>query len=251
MSQPDNWTILGDTSIANLLRNAAAFVDADRPMTITTDTADTTPDAIGVGPSVYASSVQNIVPYFNAFEAIDNIQQAIADGSVGKVYGCYASMRVPRGTSSDALMAGAVGPILAVCRDLLPQPVTRAWARRASLFAPDDALFITLRLADETIVTIEALASGAASSREILIEVTGSERVLRAEPTAQGIRVEPLGREPMIWPWWEDLAERFLALVNRRAATQQWLSGDDLRAVWDAIQHSADTGNPVDVTQHA
>ena len=33
MSQPDNWTILGDTSIANLLRNAAAFVDADRPMT--------------------------------------------------------------------------------------------------------------------------------------------------------------------------------------------------------------------------
>lgn len=247
MSQSGEWMILGDTSIANLLRHATGYVNADQPITITTDAGDAPVGAIGVGPSVYASTVQHVVPYFNAFEAIDDVQRAIAGGSVGKVYGCYASMRVPRGTSPDALVAGAVGPILAVCRDLLPQPVARVWARRAALFAPDDAWFITLRLADETIVTIEALASGAASSREILIEVTGSERVLRAEPTAQGIRVEPLAREPMIWPWWEDLAERFLALVNRRAATQQWLNGDDLRAVWQAAHRSAVSGEPVEL----
>lgn len=247
MSSSAGWTILGDTGLARLLRQAAPYVDTARSLTIATEAADVPPEAIGVGPGVYSSSVRNVVPYFTAFEAIEEVQRAIDAGEVGRVYGCYASMRIPRGSSEDILIAGAVGPILAVCRDLLPTPVTRAWARRASLFSENDAWFITLRLADDVIVTIEALASAGASARELLVEVTGSDRVLRAEPTNQGIRVEPLGREVMVWPWWEDLAERFLALVERRATDGRWLDGDDLRKVWQAIQRSADTGQAVDL----
>lgn len=247
MSSNAGWTILGDTGLARLLRQAARYVDTAHPLTIATETGDAPADAVGVGPGVYSSAVRNVVPYFTAFEAIEELQRAIDAGEVGRVYGCYASMRVPRGSSAEALVAGAVGPILAVCRDLLPAPVTRVWATRSSLFGENDAWFITLRLADDVIITIEALASAGASARELLVEVTGSDRVLRAEPTTQGIRVEPLGGEAMVWPWWEDLAERFLALVDRRAASGRWLDGDDLRAVWDAIQRSAETGKAIEL----
>ncbi len=247
MSGNAGWTILGDTGLARLLRQAARYIDTDHSLTIATEAGDAPTDAIGVGPGVYASSIRHVVPYFTAFEAIEEIQRAIDSGEVGRVYGCYASMRIPRGSSPDALVAGAVGPILAVCRDLLPAPVTRVWASRASLFAEHDAWFITLKLADEVIVTIEALAAAGASARELLVEVTGSDRVLRAEPTTQGIRVEPLGGEAMVWPWWEDLAERFLALVDRRAAAGRWIDGDDLRAVWDAAQRSAESGQAIDL----
>lgn len=245
MSSSAGWTILGDTGLARLLRQAAPYVDTARPLTIATEAADAPPEAIGVGPGVYSSSVSNVIPYFTAFEAIEAVQRAIDAGDVGRVYGCYASMRVPRGSSAEALVAGAVGPVLAVCRDLLPAPVVRVWATRSSLFGEDDAWFITLRLVDDVIVTIEAIASAGASARELLVEITGSDRVLRAEPTTQGIRVEPLGGEVMVWPWWEDLAERFLALVDRRAADGRWLDGDDLRVVWDAIQRSAESGQAI------
>ncbi len=248
MSGSAGWTILGDTGIARLLREAARYVDTDKPLTIATESGDIPPEAIGVGPAVYASTVRHVVPYFTAFEAIEEVQRAIESGEVGRVYGCYASMRIPRGSSADALIAGAVGPILAVCRDLLPDPVTRVWATRSSLFGEGDSWFITMRLSTDVIVTIEALASAGASARELLVEVTGSDRVLRAEPTTQGIRVEPLGGEVMVWPWWEDLAERFLALVDRRAAAGRWLDGDDLRAVWQAIQQSAGTSQSVELS---
>lgn len=248
MSGNAGWTIVGDTGLARLLRGAAHYIDASQPLTIVTESGDAPPDAIGVGPGVYTSTVRHVIPYFGAFEAIEALQQAIDSGETGRVYGCYASMRVPRGSSADALVAGAVGPILAVCRDLLPTQVARVWATRASLFAKDDAWFITLRLADDTLVTIEALASAGASSRELLVEVTGADRVLRAEPTAQGIRVEPIGNEAMVWPWWEDLAERCLALVDRRATAGRWLDGDDLRTVWQAIQRSEATGKAVELS---
>ena len=247
MASNQGWTILGDTGLARLLRQAAQYIDTDHALTIATEAGDAPADAIGVGPGVYTSDIRRVVPYFTAFEAIEDVQRAIDAGEVGRIYGCYASMRIPRGSNEEQLLAGAVGPILAVCRDLLPAPVARAWATRASLFGENDAWFITLRLADDVIVTIEALASAGASAREILIEITGSERVIRAEPTAQGIRVEPLGGEAMVWPWWEDLAERFLALVDHRAAAGRWLDGDDLRSVWEAIHRSADTGEAVEM----
>ncbi|HQZ89871.1 MAG TPA: hypothetical protein PLR44_07445 [Thermomicrobiales bacterium] len=250
MSGNAGWTILGDTGLARLLRHAARYVDTNHPLTIATEAGDAPADAIGVGPGVYASSIRHVVPFFTAFEAVEEIQRAIAEGEVGSVYGCYASMRIPRGSSPEALIAGGVGPVLAVCRDLLPDPVARVWATRASLFGENDAWFITLRLANDAIVTIEALASAGASARELLVEVTGSNQVLRAEPTTQGIRVEPLGNEAMVWPWWEDLAERCLALIDRRATAGRWLDGDDLRAVWNAVQQSAATGQAVDLHPH-
>jgi len=60
----------------------------------------------------------------------------------------------------------------------------------------------------------------------------------------------PLGNEAMVWPWWEDLAERCLALIDRRATAGRWLDGDDLRAVWNAVQQSAATGQAVDLHPH-
>jgi predicted dehydrogenase len=143
-------------------------------------------------------------------------------------------------------MYNALLPAVATTLDLLAGDITRVWGRHASLFATQDAWFVTLRFADETIASIEALsATEPAQGRELLVEVTGSERVLRAEPLRQAVVVERLGSAPAHQPWWEDVAERYLQLVQRRAEEPHGNAGSRLRAVWSAIQRSAEAGEPV------
>jgi hypothetical protein len=135
-----------------------------------------------------------------------------------------------------------------VVLDLLPGTVTRARAKRASLVAENDAWFITLRCDDEVIATIEAMAViDGSPARDMLIEVTASDQVLRAEPTHQAVIVEPVGGAASTHPWWEDMPERYLQQVVRRANDAPDNAGSRLRAVWTAIQRSAQSGEPADV----
>ena len=244
MNQPVEWRIPGDNPLASRLREAARYVPTASAITIATEASDVTPEAFVLGPVVLEAG-ERIVPFYAAFEAIEEIARAIAANEIGRVYGCFASFRVARGAAGDDLVSNALLPIVALALDLLPSSPTRVWARRASLFAADDAWFVTLRLADETIVTLEALASNApGSGQELLVEVTGSEQVLRAEPTRQAVIVEPLDGAATAHPWWEDLAERYLRLVIRRAAQPADGSGARLCAVWGALMQSAERGQP-------
>jgi hypothetical protein len=242
------WTILGDNPAAAALRTAAAFVDPPEPITLATEPGPVPDDAFAIGPAILSSSVERVAPYYSAFESVDEVKRALDSGEAGRVYGCFASFRVSRGVSGDDLSYSALLPVTAVVLDLLPQPVSRVHARRASLLSADDAWFVTLRFGDDTIATIEALAvlePAAGLSRDLLLEITASDRVLRAEPMRQSVVVSPIGGPSVAHPWWEDLNERFLALVAKRSTDPHNNAGSRLRAVWAALQQSAQTGEPI------
>jgi hypothetical protein len=243
-----NWTILGDNPLATALRDAARYVDIDAPIAVATQPGEIPDDAFAIGPAILSSSVERVAPYFSAFEAIEELKRALDAAEAGTLYGCFTSFRIARGSSSDDAALRALLPALGVTLDLLRSSVTRVHARRASLLASDDAWFVTLRHADETLTTIEALAvldPAAGLTRDLLVELTASERVLRAEPMRQAVIVEPVGAAGTSHPWWEDLNERFLKLVASRATMPNDNAGSRLRAFWAAIQQSASSGMPV------
>jgi hypothetical protein len=244
MSRQPEWNIPGDNPLAGWLRQAARVVPAAAPVTIATQAEHVTPDAFVLGP-VALQQGERLLPFYAAFEAVEEVKRALDAGAAGRIYGLFGSFRVERGMGAEALTSSALLPIVALALDLLPGEVTRVWAQRASLFAADDAWFVTLRLADETIVTLEALASNApGSGRELLVELTGSDLVLRAEPMRQSVVVEPLDRPASVHPWWEDLPERYLQLLAARAAAPPDGSGPRLRDVWSAMLRSAESGMP-------
>jgi predicted dehydrogenase len=245
-----NWTILGENAVAEGLREAARFVEIERPIMLATEPGDLTPDSFAIGPTILVTSVERVVPYYMAYEALGEVKRAIDAGEAGKIYGCFTSFRLRRGHDSEAIGYNALLPALAVTLDLLERPVVRVHATRASLLVETDAWFVTLRLDDDTIATIEAMATldpASGLGRDVLVEVTGSDRVLRAEPQRQSVVVETLGAATTIQPWWEDLNERFLNLISERASHPSNKAGSRLRAIWKAVQRSAETGDAMTI----
>ena len=250
MPDPSNWTIIGDNPVADALRDASRFVDAPSPIRLATEAKDLTPDTFAIGPTILASDVEQVVPYYMAYEALSEIKRSLDEGEAGRVYGCFTSFRINRGQDAQAVEYNALLPGLAVTLDLLPGQVSRVHATRASLMADNDGWFVTVRLADETILTVEAMAvldPAEGINRDILVEVTASDRVLRAEPMRQSVVIEPLGVASTMHPWWEDLNERFLRLLVERAQKPPTDAGSRLRAVWAAIQSSAASGEAVEL----
>lgn len=243
-----NWTILGNNSLAETLQSAARYIDTPTPITIATGGGDTPADAFVLGRAAIQAQAGRVVPFYGAFEAVEELARELHSGAVGRVYGCYVSLRVPRGVAGEDLIDTAAIPSLALALDLLPGQPTRVWAKRASLIAEADAWFITIRFDDEVIATIEALAtSDATPDRELLVELSGSDRILRAEPTRQAVVIDRVGASPVVAPWWEDLGERYLQLLTRRAGEPDRDSASRLRSVWNAAQESAESGDPVTV----
>lgn len=248
MANVGNWTILGDNPVAEALRDAARFVDAPAPIAIVTEPIEIPDGAFAIGPTILVSSVEKVVPYYAAFEAIEEMSRVLRDGEVGQIYGCFTSVRIARGHSGDVVSHNALLPAIAITLDLLTGDVERVHTSCMSLLDRDDAWFVTLRFTDETIATVEAMAvldPEAGLSREMLIEVTASERVIRAEPMRQSVVVESLGAAGAAHAWWEDLDERFLKLVAQRSTQPHVDAGSRIRAVWSAIQQSAESGQPV------
>jgi hypothetical protein len=162
------------------------------------------------------------------------------------VYGLFGSFRVARTTLPADLAYNALLPILAIALDTILSPVTRVWATNASLITEVDAWFVHLRTDSEILLTLEAMACTDPSlGPELLVEVTGHDRVLRAEPMRQSIVVEALGSPPQAHGWWEDLDERYLALVRARDEHPDDGAGPRIREVWQAVQQSSASGQPV------
>jgi predicted dehydrogenase len=231
-----------------MLRDAARFVDADQAITLNTEPGSGVEADFALGPAAITGPSGRVLPFYAAFEAIEAVKDPIDAGQLGRIYGCFTSMRFQRDTSPDDLEISALLPAIGVTLDLLPGGPSRVFARRASLLAPNDAWFVTLRMDDDAIATIETLAvldSARGHDRDLRIEVTASEHVLRAEPMRQSVVVEPLGAAQRAYPWWENLAERYLHLLRRRASQPPDGSGPRLRAVWNAIQESVSSGAPV------
>jgi hypothetical protein len=240
------WSITGEGEIADRLRHAARFVPLDSPLTVLVSPGADADEAFALGEAALRTTAERVVPLEAAFEAVEAVRSAVKSAEVGLVYGCFTSVRITRGASSETLLIDALLPALGMTLDIVSGDVARVWANRASLFAPDDAWFVTIRMRDQTLLTIEAMASEPeGSGRSILLELTAAARVLRAEPTRQSIVIETFDGALSTAPWWEDISERYLHLVKQRALLPHDSAGTRLRNVWEALMASASSGEPV------
>lgn len=246
MTNTGSWTITGPDQLAADLGEAARYVDIPAPITVTTEIDGITKADVGAGQGVLGDVTRPVSALFG-FRVLEDLADAVRASAPGKVYGCFGSYRVSRDASAEEVTYDALLPLLAYTLELFGSPITRIAARRASLFKPDDAWYVTIRLADEVLLTLEAMAcTNPSATPEILVEITGSDQVLRAEPTRQAVTVEPLAGPPAQHPWWEIEAERLLHVIARPADGP--LDPARLRRAWDAIKDAAASDNPVSMS---
>lgn len=245
-TQHSEWSIDGDGALADALRHAARFLPATAPVSVVVDADEADPRTFALGQAALRTSAERVAPMEAAFEAVEAIRAAVVGGETGPVYGCFTTIRLPRDSSPETVLYDGLLSALAVTLDLVPGEPQRVWATKASLFSADDAWFVTVRMHDETLLSIEAMASEPeGSERSLLIELTASRQVLRAEPMRQAVVIERFGQSRRSAAWWEDLAERYLLLAAQRAGASEDRAGTRLRAVWAAAMESADGGQPV------
>jgi hypothetical protein len=245
MADTGNWTILGDDEPAGQLREAARYIDAPGPLTVSTEADDLPHGAIATGPALLSESGRSVISLLYGFRVLEEAARSARSGEVGSIYGFFGSYRLERGATADELRDEALVPLLAYALDIFHSTVERVFVKRASLAAADDAWFVTLTLADETLLTLEAMATRPpGAGPQVLIEITGSERVVRAEPTRQSVVVEPLDGPARALPWWEDEAERLLAFIAERPTEIR--SAERLREVWSAVEQSLESGAAVE-----
>lgn len=241
------WHIIGSDDLAQHLSSATRRVPSDGARTVVTE-ADVVPEgAIATGRAMTVRDAQAIVPHLAGFRVVDELIRSVHNDEVGLIYGCYGSMRVPRGTSPDEVAHDALLPLLATALEIVSDDVTDVWARRASLLAEGDAWFVTIHLGS-VIMTLEALATtddAASDSFELLLEVTGSEQVIRAEPFRQAVTVAPFNGPARSHGWLEDAGERLLHRILDLDDRPMQGSAQRLQTVWEAVHTSAATGQPV------
>ena len=114
MANDGNWTILGDNPVAEAMRETARFVDAPAPIAIVTEPDIIPEGAFAIGPTILVSTVEKVVPYYSAFEAIEEITRVLHAGDAGMIYGCFTSIRITRGHGSDDVSYNALLPSIAI-----------------------------------------------------------------------------------------------------------------------------------------
>ncbi len=119
------------------------------------------------------------------------LQQDATNGAVGRRYGVFVSHRIPTNFVDE--LDDVVDDLVTYCCSLIDSSLTRVSVTTSDLGTSATAgWFILARFADETIATIEVAAvlpEADESAGELLIEVTGSEAVLRAAPEQQGVLI--------------------------------------------------------------
>lgn len=245
MTNTGSWTIIGEDHLAEQLTEVARYIDIPSGRTVSTTPDDVPSGAIATGAALLSAQARSVVSPLYGFRVLEVAAQTARDGEAGKIYGFFGSYRLERGASADELRDQALVPLLAYALDIFQSSVERVMVRRASLLTSDDAWFVTLRLADETLLTLEAMAARpTGAGPQILVEITGSEQVLRVEPTRQSVVVERTDAPAQALPWWEDEAERLLQHIAARPTEIR--SGERLREVWAAVEQSLERGVAVE-----
>ena len=183
------------------------------------------------------------------FAALEAFRADVRSGKPGKPYGIFAAHRVKQRTGDLFESVGV--PLLHFVFDLFDEPLARVQTTRASLFgANDDAWFILARGARDLLLTIEFAASIAASApapAQILMEATGSEAVLRVEPTRQVVELTGKSGETHDVAWWPDETPGFVDAAVQATdihEPKQELAFLDFVA---AVRRSAEKGEPVEL----
>lgn len=183
------------------------------------------------------------------FAALGHLQREVASGTLGRRYGLFAAHRVRQGTAD---VFDAVGlPLLCYASAVLGEAPVSAQVTRAALFgAEPDSWFAILRCADGTLATVEFAASlprSAPAEQQILVEATGSDAVLRGEPTRQAVTIS--GQEGVTHQrgWWAEQAPLFVTAAVEAAGTPNPEREVGLLRLIRAVRAAAGTGLPVPV----
>jgi predicted dehydrogenase len=168
------------------------------------------------------------------------------DGRVGRPYGLYVAHRLPR--SSAGIFAGGVSGLVALALEVIDSPPVRVQATHASYDGSGESWLLLLRFDGDTIATLECsavLPPGGPESGNLLVELTGSDAVLRAEPSRQAVRVTGAEGRQIARDWAPNpagpLLQHALAVLERPAPLPQARIVDVLRAA----RESAGSGEPV------
>lgn len=169
-------------------------------------------------------------------------------GLYGRRYGVFAAHRLPR-NAADLVPACLCDLVVYVC-SLVESPMVRLSATASTLGGKTTAAwFLLVRFADDTIATIEVgalLPDADESTGELLVEVTGSEAVLRAEPERQavitvgsdGLQRQSWYAEPSEW-----ILTHAVKLLESSSAPQQ----RSLSNIWTLLHEAARSIEAVEV----
>jgi hypothetical protein len=183
------------------------------------------------------------------FVALEAFRADVRNGAAGKPYGIFGAHRVRQGRTDLFESVGI--SLLHYAFELFDEPLVRVQTTRASLFGTaDDSWFIIARGERDLLVTLEFAASLAASAptpEQILFEATGSDAMLRVEPTRQVVMVSSRDGATHDVAWWPDLAPVFVDAAVQTTDIHE--PGREL-AFLDfvaAVRQSAESGQPVEL----
>lgn len=195
---------------------------------------------------VQAGSVVQVSPLLG-FGAITEMLWQAREGALGQPYGVFASYRVSQPVADPFGDLGV--SLLAVVADLLDGPIARAQVTKAALHGKDpDAWFVIAKTQSGLIATIEfgrLLSTNSSLEQQLIVEATGSERVLRAEPTRQAVTIKMSNGRTRESGWWAPLATGFFQSVLSAVKQPDSAREDRLLSLVAAVRQAEKSGQPV------
>jgi len=152
------------------------------------------------------------------YAPLREVAERVRRGEIGRPYGLFALHHLPRDAAAD--LDARLADLLHYVLEVLESPVVRVYARRSALFGEqNDTWHSILHLAGEMLVTLEVaacLSAGWPEPERLLVEVTGSDAVLRAEPTRQAVHATKRDGLTRAVPWWPDPTAGYLEAALAR-----------------------------------
>lgn len=139
--------------------------------------------------AIEAGTLRQLSP-LHGLPALDRLHRDARERREGRRYGIYAAHRLPRNHAGRA--DAALNDLVSFVAALGDGRVEHVRATSADLGESTTGWFVLARFVSGTIATIEVspvLPDADEPHGEVLIEVTGSEVVLRAEPERQSVEV--------------------------------------------------------------
>jgi hypothetical protein len=198
-------------------------------------------------PAIADGNLRQISAYFG-HRVVARLAGDVHDGRAGRIYGLFASHQHPQGSTSQ--IEQRVGDLLALAAEVVPSPISRVQATRATFDGGDEAWLLLVRFEDDTIATLECAASLPRREQHadsLLVEVTGSAAVLRAEPGRQSVRVLRGGDQSRVG-WAPNPASSLLQRALETPVQGSPVRQSRLVAAARAVRVSADSGEPVSLT---
>jgi hypothetical protein len=202
------------------------------------ETGEAARQALSQGQVVQVSPLRGYV-------ALETLRSEVRRGALGRAYGFFGAFRFGEVPGGEFGERGAA--LMHYAYDTIGEPIEQVQTTRTALFSPTrGAAFIIARAASGLLLTLEFAASLHPGEEQILIEATGSDAVLRAEPTRQSVLISGKSgtREQ---PWWISRGPGFVAAALSAIRTRDTARELGYLDFLAAVRQSADAGQALPV----